>query len=355
MATQPKVSVVVPVYNSEAYLHQCVDSLLAQTLEDIEIVLVDDGSPDGSAAICDAYAVQDDRVKVVHKKNGGLVSARIAGVNAATAPYVGFVDGDDFAAPHMYETLYRSAAEHEADIVCCSYQLYWDDEHIQPFVWNFPSGVYKGDKLEKEFYPLWFENRKEDQIGMIKSVWSKLFNRALLADMYKTMATNVTVDEDLMATYAVIARAECVVTLPDQALLFYRQVQGSMQNNYWKNYYVNELTMLDHLRTMKRRPQAEATIQAGIERHEAYCIYDILYNETKPNRKSTKEERKAIVRAFLEDDMWQAALQRDVIRADNQTSQLFQKLLKARQPALVHLLISLAVLKTKVMQVIRHG
>jgi len=355
MNTQPKVSVVVPVYNSEEYLHECVDSLLAQTLKEIEIVLVDDGSPDGSAAICDAYAEKDPRVKVVHKQNGGLVSARIAGVNVATAPYVGFVDGDDFAAPHMYETLYNAAAENEADIVCCTYYFYWNDQRIQPFVWNFPAGVFKGEKLEKEFYPIWFENRKENQIGMIKSVWSKLYNRAMLADMYTTMATNVTVDEDLMATYAILARAECVVTLPDQPLLYYRQLEVSMQNSYWKNYFNNELTMLNHLRTMKRRPEAEATIQAGLERHEAYCIYDILYNETKPSRKSTKADRKAIVRAFLEDDMWQAALQRDVIPADNQTSLLFQKLLKARKPALVHLLIELATLKTRILQVIRRG
>lgn len=355
MDTQPKVSIIVPVYNSEAYLHQCVDSLLTQTLEDVEIVLVDDGSPDGSAAICDAYAAKDARVKVIHKQNGGLVSARIAGVNAAAAPYVGFVDGDDFAAPHMYETLYSAAAENDADIVCCTYFKFWEDGRTQPFVWNFPSGVFKGEKLEKEFYPIWFENRKENQIGMIKSVWSKLYRRSILADMYTTMATNVTVDEDLMATYAVIARSECVVTLSDQPLLYYRQLEGSMQNNYWKNYYNNEVTMLNHLRNMKRRPEADETIRNGLLRHEAYCIYDILYNETKPNKRSTRAERKEIVRAFLEEEPWQSALERDVIPVDNQTSQLFRKLLKAKKPGLVQLVIWLATMKNMLSQVIHRG
>lgn len=355
MSLQPKVSVVVPVYNSEEYLAQCVDSLLAQTLDEIEVVLVDDGSPDGSGAICDAYAQKDPRVKVVHKPNGGLVSARIAGVNTATAPYVGFVDGDDFAAPEMYETLYRAAAENSADIVSCSYYLYWNDDRIQPFAWEFPKAVYSGDRLVKEFYPIWFENRKEGHRGMIKSVWSKLYNRAMLADIYTTMETNVTVDEDMMATFAVIARAECVVTLPDEHLLYYRQVDGSMQNNYWKNYYNNEVFLLDHLRTMKRRPEADPFVQEGMERQEAYCIYQILYNETKPNRRSTPAQRRQIIHDLMNDGRWQEAVKRDVIRADNQTPRLFQKFLLARKPGMVWLVMELATLKNKLSQVIHHG
>lgn len=355
MSFQPKVSVVVPIYNVEKYLPECVDSLLAQTLEDIEIVLVDDGSPDGCPALCDGYAAKDARVKVVHKPNGGLISARIAGVNAATAPYVGFVDADDFAAPHMFETLYKSAAENEADLVCCSFYSYWSSGKTVPFVWDFPAGVFKGERLEKEFYPIWFQNRKEHWEGMINSVWSKLYRRSMLAEVYETMATNVTLGEDLMATYAVIANAECIVTLPEERLLYYRQVDGSMQHNYWKDFYNNEVTLLNHLRTMKRRPQAEEAIREGIARHEAYCIYDILYNETKPNCRTTKAERKEIVRAFLEEEPWQTALHRDVIRSDNQTSLLFQRLLKARKPGLVQLVIWLATQKNRLSQVIHHG
>lgn len=355
MSLQPKVSVVVPIYNVEQYLPQCVDSLLSQTLQEMEIVLVDDGSPDGCPDLCDRYAAQDSRVKVVHKPNGGLISARIAGVNAATASYVGFVDADDFAAPHMFETLYRAASENKADLVCCSFYSYWNSGRTEPFVWTFPAGVFKGERLEKEFYPIWFENRKAHWRGMINSVWSKLYNRSMLADIYQTMATNVTLGEDLMATYAVIARAECIVTLPEERLLYYRQVDGSMQHNYWKDFYNNEVTLLNHLRTMKRRPQADAAIKEGLARHEAYCIYDILYNETKPNRRTTKAERKEIVRAFLEEEPWQTALHRDVIRTDNQTSLLFQRLLKARKPRLVQLVIWLATQKNRLSQVIGHG
>ena len=100
-----KISVIVPVYNMETYLGRCVDSILAQTYENIEVILVDDGSSDASPDICDRYAEADGRVKVVHKQNGGLSSARNAGLDAATGGYIGFVDSDDYISPDMYRIL----------------------------------------------------------------------------------------------------------------------------------------------------------------------------------------------------------------------------------------------------------
>lgn len=91
------ISVIVPVYKVEKYLRQCLDSLAAQTLDDIEIIIVDDGSPDGCPDICDEYVAKDARMKVVHKKNGGLLSARKAGLAASCGDYIGFVDGDDWS------------------------------------------------------------------------------------------------------------------------------------------------------------------------------------------------------------------------------------------------------------------
>ena len=112
----PKVSVIVPVYNTEAYLARCLDSLLNQTLEDIEIVIVDDGSKADCAALCDELARRDPRIKVIHKKNGGLGFARNTGLEAASGEYVGFVDSDDYVEPTMYQTLYEAAVKHEADL-----------------------------------------------------------------------------------------------------------------------------------------------------------------------------------------------------------------------------------------------
>lgn len=114
-----KLSIIVPVYKVEQYLNRCVDSILNQTYRNIEIVLVDDGSPDRSGEICDRYAKSDERVKVVHKKNGGVSSARNIGFSSSTGEYIGYVDSDDYIAPTMYEDMIDVLEKNDLDIVCC--------------------------------------------------------------------------------------------------------------------------------------------------------------------------------------------------------------------------------------------
>lgn len=122
-AHTPRVSVIVAVYRAEAYLAKCVDSLLAQTLRDFEIVLVDDGSPDRSGAMCDAYAAADPRCRVVHKANGGVATARQAGIDAARGVYTIHVDPDDYVEPRMLEDLVTEAERTGADVVLCDYYV----------------------------------------------------------------------------------------------------------------------------------------------------------------------------------------------------------------------------------------
>jgi len=127
---QPKVSIIVPVYNVEKYLPHCMDSLLRQTLTDIEIVLVNDDSPDNCPTMCDQYAKQDHRVKVVHKKNGGLGYARNSGLETATGEYVAFVDSDDYVELNTYQKLYNLATETKVDVVYFTFQRFDDQGKI---------------------------------------------------------------------------------------------------------------------------------------------------------------------------------------------------------------------------------
>ena len=117
----PLVSVIVPVYKAEAYLHKCVDSLLAQTMTDFEVLLIDDGSPDRSGAICDEYATKDSRIRVFHKENGGVASARQVGIENVRGEYTIHADPDDWVEPIMLEELYAKAKEDDADMVICDY------------------------------------------------------------------------------------------------------------------------------------------------------------------------------------------------------------------------------------------
>lgn len=128
----PKVSVVVPVYNVEKYFDKCVRSLIDQTLKEIEIILVDDGSTDKSGEMCDIWAQKDDRIRVVHKQNGGLSDARNVGVSVALADYVGFVDSDDYVEPTMFELLYRNACEDHAEISICGVYSCYANQTVAP-------------------------------------------------------------------------------------------------------------------------------------------------------------------------------------------------------------------------------
>ena len=120
-----KVSIVVPIYKTEQYLKRCVDSLIHQTLKDIEIILVDDGSPDNCPAMCEELAETDSRIKIVHKKNGGLSSARNAGMRVAEGEYIGFVDSDDDVEADMYERMADIADRENVDFVMSDYKRYY--------------------------------------------------------------------------------------------------------------------------------------------------------------------------------------------------------------------------------------
>ncbi|WP_160722253.1 glycosyltransferase [Bacillus sp. USDA818B3_A] len=126
----PKLSIIVPVYKVVPYLKKCIDSILSQTFSDFELILVNDGSPDKCGEICDQYAKHDSRIKVIHKNNGGISSARNAGIEAAKGYYIGFVDSDDFIHANMYRILFETAIKHSADIAVCDFKYVNMDEVI---------------------------------------------------------------------------------------------------------------------------------------------------------------------------------------------------------------------------------
>lgn len=122
MKQEALISVIVPIYRVEEYLPRCIDSLLAQTYQNIQIILVDDGSPDACGRICDEYASTDKRIQVIHKENGGLSDARNAGLSASKGDYIAFVDSDDWVASEYLERMQQSLCKHDADICECSVQ-----------------------------------------------------------------------------------------------------------------------------------------------------------------------------------------------------------------------------------------
>ena len=144
----PLISVIIPIYQIDRYVGSCIESVMNQTYKNLEIILVDDGSEDRGAELCDLYAKKDSRIKVIHKKNGGLVSARKAGVKIATGEYVGYVDGDDWVDEKFYEIMVKSAIQYNSDLVVAGFSrdLFSTSTKISN---EIPAGDYEGDRLDR--------------------------------------------------------------------------------------------------------------------------------------------------------------------------------------------------------------
>ena len=194
------ISIIVPVYKVEKYLRRCVDSILAQMYRNIEVLLIDDGSPDGSGVICDEYAEKDARVRVFHKENGGVSSARNLGLREARGEYIGFVDADDYIDRKMYETLLHNLIMEHADISVCSY--YQEDS----------SGKFHKHWLKDEYLTITGDTQIECLISnkyYTCSCWDRLFNRNLLSGFQ--FDETVKVYEDLLFLYEVTKKSERTV------------------------------------------------------------------------------------------------------------------------------------------------
>ncbi len=197
------ISVIVPVYKVEQYLKKCVDSILAQTYPDFELLLVDDGSPDGCPQICDEYAAADPRVRVIHKTNGGLISARNEGILAARGDYVCIVDGDDWAADNMLQFIHDTVEKSPVplDMVLFAADNVYED-HLEETINNVPEGYYDRTRLEKEVFPyLLTDTRRGLQVGVIQAhTWDKAFRRELITEYY-TREERIRVFTDVPMTY----------------------------------------------------------------------------------------------------------------------------------------------------------
>lgn len=174
---QPLVSIIVPVYKvPEPYLVKCIESIMAQTLYDIEILLVDDGSPDDCGRICDDYAVKDSRIRALHKKNGGLSSARNYGCKVATGKWIMFVDGDDWIEPEMCQTMYDAGEEKKVQLVMCGISKDYG-KTVTEYKFYLENGkVYRDQECK------WLQQQLLVYNGNIACVYSKLIDRELLVE-----------------------------------------------------------------------------------------------------------------------------------------------------------------------------
>lgn len=234
----PKVSIVIPVYNMEKYLARCMDSIFAQTLKDIEVILVDDGGQDASVAMCDEYGARDSRVKVVHKENGGLTSAWKAGSLLAEGEYIGYVDSDDYIKPDMYEKLYKEATKADADIVCCGLvHVYEQKDHEE---WTeqmeFTNTVFTPSELVEEVFPVLINDGRFFGRHLQPNRVTKLVKRDLVKKNLSLCDDSVSIGEDYQFSLCMFLDAKKVVIVKDFFPYIYYMNNSSMTMKYDEKY-----------------------------------------------------------------------------------------------------------------------
>lgn len=257
---QPLISVVVPIYNVELYLDGCVSSIAAQSYENLEMILVDDGSPDGCPAICDAWAKRDSRVKVIHKKNGGLSDARNAGMAAASGEYICFIDSDDRLDREYLQTLYRAMTRLNADIAECG--ISYVDENGRVLRQRNAQEEKRLDRMEA-LRCLILED------GVFPPVWNKLYRRSLVADIPFAVGKW---NEDEFWTYLVFDRIGAMATVPDP-LYHYLQRGSSIIGT---GYNIRRLDGLEaRFQRMEYLQKYDALASLTRQEFTLYCMWQL--------------------------------------------------------------------------------
>lgn len=283
MRNREKVSVIVPVYNIAPYIGKCIESLLNQTFSQMEIILVDDGSTDESGRICDEFKQKDSRIVVIHKENGGLSSARNAGIAAAAGKYIGFVDGDDWVAKEMYERMYNLAESEKAQIVSCKYQEVYEDCDLAAVHGpNTFASLNKRDALKSFFLR---------QIS--ESVCDKLFLKRMFSDVRFPEGE---INEDTCVVVRLLMQSQKVVCL-ERKLYYYRKRRGSITRSGYSQAFQIVAQHLSQISSWVKRdyPDLDPYMKNFFGSHYYFLLLSIL-NE--PNRNQYRKDYHIYLKKF---------------------------------------------------------
>ena len=243
---KPLISIIVPVYKVEKYLDRCVKSIVSQTYSNLEIILVDDGSPDRCPIMCDTWAEKDNRIKVIHKKNGGLSDARNEGMAISTGELIGFVDSDDWIDKNMYQKLYNAIERDNSDIAACGVEMVWEDgSKTERLTKSGEVVLNQEDAIKSLIEETWLK----------QPVWYKLYKKSLIHNILFPVGKY---HEDVFWSYQVIGGAKKVSVI-DYIGYYYLQRQGSIMGESYS------LKRLDAIKALEDR-------QEYIENNFTNCI-----------------------------------------------------------------------------------
>ena len=328
MESSKKLSVIVPVYNVEQYLKRCVDSILNQTVTDLEIILVDDGSTDSSGSLCDRYAEEHTNIRVHHKPNGGLTSAWKAGLELAGGSYIGFVDSDDWIDPDMYERMLTLAEREDADVTVCGLVFDFEDPKIpkRNEISNFRKSVYDRKELEALFPTLindgYFFGRTLQPARV-----TKLFRKSLLQANVEFCDNRVAVGEDLQITFPVLLDTRKLCVVQDFYPYHYWINQKSITGQYDSSYIEKVKLLSGRLQAIS---DAKGVYDFTVQIRNDFLSMAVLAvkNEIYRNYQSGRQSVVANVKRICEDAMVKEALEKHTMDKLSVSIRLYLWLMK---------------------------
>lgn len=309
-----KVSVIVPIYNVEKYLRTCVDSICNQTFKSLEIILVDDGSPDMCSKICDDYAQQDIRIKVIHKKNAGLGEARNTGLEAATGDYIYFIDSDDWIEPNMLATLVHELEQEQADFVMCGFKKC--AEGRQPIIDHHTEQkkTFRENEITKQLFLPMVAQRSEikEDYTINMCVWTNLYKRSII-DKYhiRFLSERAYLSEDICFNLEYLLHTHCAVLLPD-TLYCYRYNPNSLTSRYKGPEYEMLVRLYRKVCEIVDRIQTDGEPEFRKERFFLTKTREVLFRLANSNLSLL--ERIKICRKILSDSTLQMVLSKYPIK-----------------------------------------
>lgn len=266
----PKISIIVPVYNGAEFLRPCVDSILAQSFGDLEIILVDDGSTDESPEICDWYASQDKRVICIHQENVGAAAARNSGLKVATGKYIAFVDSDDWIDRDMYETMVSAAEERSCDLVICDC-VKESETGSQTYTHELPGGSYDREEMMSQYFPqLLMPDSMEYPVTI--SNWLLLIRREIIEENRLSFPEGMRFSEDLLFGSEVGYYAQSMTYLKGYTPYHYRQNPASVTHTAFKDKWPLLLELYRRIRkSFQKKTDYDFTPQ--IQRCMLFFVY----------------------------------------------------------------------------------
>lgn len=335
--SKPKVSIIVPIYNVEKYLDRCMQSVLNQTLKDIEIIMVDDGSPDNCPSMCDEYARKDNRIKVIHKKNGGLGFARNSGLEIATGEYVAFIDSDDFIDTSMYETLYNTAKSHGLDTCFCGFN-YYKNGKATPRREVTELKLFRGECEVKKFlldmigpapsYP--------HEVKYLMCVWKAIYSMPVINknhlrfDSEKELAS-----EDILFHSIYLPKCQNIGFIPE-CFYYYCENATSISRTYSDAKF---LRIKKNLIEVKHRLDNVCSQNEYIIHYQRYLLLSlrgVLWHEIYSSTKGFKD-RMAVVKSRCMDDVYSSLLKDFPYKQLNWQKRLLYLTIKKKNPYFVFL------------------